>query len=246
MNRIFLTPVVKQILIGCIVMFIGTVLLESRKVYDLNALLAMSYPLSPEFKPWQIFTHMLMHGSVAHILFNMIGFVSIGVLLERIMGSKRFLQLFIFSGLGAITLHVLIEAWQVYRVTGLWFPKLSTLGIKLNGESITTNSPLITSQEALQTIGRVYFSKVVGASGALYGILVAFAFLFPNTELMLMFIPYPIKAKYFVPGIIVLDLFFGFSNFQWDPVAHFAHIGGAVTGLALVYYWRKTDRTSFW
>lgn len=246
MNRLELTPVVKQILIGCIVLFIGTQLLAGRNDIDLYAMLSMHYPMNPLFKPWQIITHMFMHGGLAHIAFNMFAMVSIGVIIEKIMGSKRFLQLFFFSGLGAIALHLGIQAIQINNLTGLWFPDLQALGLKVDGDRIFSNGMVIKTKEDLDAIGSMFFQSIVGASGALYGILVAFAFLFPNTELIFMFIPFPIKAKYLVPIIIGLDIVFGFGNFKWDPVAHFAHLGGAITGLALVYYWRKNDRQNFW
>jgi len=246
MNRLELTPVVKQILIGCIVLFIGTQLLAGRNDIDLYAMLSMHYPMNPLFKPWQIITHMFMHGGLAHIAFNMFAMVSIGVIIEKIMGSKRFLQLFFFSGLGAIALHLGIQAIQIHNLTGLWFPDLQALGLKVDGDRIFSDGVVIKTKEDLDAIGSMFFQSIVGASGALYGILVAFAFLFPNTELIFMFIPFPIKAKYLVPIIIGLDIVFGFGNFKWDPVAHFAHLGGAITGLALVYFWRKNDRQNFW
>lgn len=246
MNRIEITPVIKQMLIACVVLFLGTYLLESRNVYDLNGLLAMHFPNSPLFKPWQIITHMFMHGGIAHLAFNMFALVSMGVIIEKVMGGKRFFQLFFFSGLGAIVLHLGIQVWQVHSITGLWLPSLSDMGLKIEGEQIFSNGSVIKSNEDLNKLGGIYFQTLLGASGAIYGVVVAFAFLFPNTELMLMFIPYPIRAKYLVPGLIALDMFFGFSNFTWDPVAHFAHLGGALTGLILVYYWRKKDRSHFW
>lgn len=246
MNRLQLTPVVKQILIGCIVLFFGTELLRARNTYDLFSLLAMHYPGSPQFKPWQVISHMFMHGGFAHIAFNMFALVSIGVIIERIMGSKRFLKLFFFSGLGAIALHIGIQVWQVFDLTGLWFPTLEELGLVIEGDKIYADGTFIKSQTALDKIGPIFGQSIVGASGAIYGIIVAFAFLFPNTELIFMFIPYPVKAKYMVPIMIALDIFFGFSNFKWDPVAHFAHLGGAFTGLAMVYYWRRYDKRNFW
>ena len=246
MNRLELTPVVKQILIGCIVLFIGTQLLAGRNDIDLYAMLSMHYPMNPLFKPWQIITHMFMHGGLAHIAFNMFAMVSIGVIIEKIMGSKRFLQLFFFSGLGAIALHLGIQAIQIHNLTGLWFPDLQALGLKVDGDRIFSDGVVIKTKEDLDAIGSMFFQSIVGASGALYGILVAFAFLFPNTELIFMFIPFPIKAKYLEPINNGLDIVFGFGNFKWDPVAHFAHLGGAITGLALVYFWRKNDRQNFW
>lgn len=227
-------------------MFIGTLLLENKEGFDIYAVFAMHFPSGPEFRPWQLITHMFMHGGLAHLAFNMIGLVTIGSTLEHFMGSKRFLQLFFYSGLGAISLHILIEAYRLHDISGLWFPAWDSLGLKIDGEQIFTNGQYIKTKEDIGLAYRIFNSPLVGASGALYGIIVAFAFMFPNTELMFMLIPYPIKAKYLIPGIIALDMFLGLSNYQWDPVAHFAHLGGAATGLALVYFWRKKDRRNFW
>lgn len=246
MLRISLTPVVKQILIGCLVMFIGTMLLESHPQYDLFRIFAMHYPSNPEFKPWQIVTHMFMHGSFSHIAFNMLGLLSFGNVLERVMGSKKFVQLYFLAGLGAIILHTAISVFRMYRISGLWLPDWDDLGLSQIGDRIVSDGMFIRSSEDIQSVFRIFHSPLVGASGALYGIVVAFAVLFPNTELMFLLIPYPIKAKYLIPAIIGLDLFFGFSDFRWDPVAHFAHLGGAVTGLIMIWWWRKRDRRNFW
>lgn len=249
MNRINLTPVVKQILIACIVLYIGTMLLKFRQIYDLNTILAMHYPLHPDFRPWQIITHMFMHdtnGISPHLLFNMFALVSIGTIIERFIGSKKFLQLFFYSGLGSIGLHILIESYMVQQVLGEWFPSFSSIDIQLNSDNVpSTNNPMY-DQEKFEIVARAYFGELVGASGAIYGVIVAFAFFFPNTELIFMFIPYPIKAKILVPLLIALDIYLGVSNYDWDPIAHYAHIGGALTGLALVWYWRKFDKKNFW
>jgi membrane associated rhomboid family serine protease len=247
MRRFELTPVIRQILIGCIVLFIGTYLLNGREYFDLNNILAFHYPKTALFKPWQIITHMFMHGGIAHLAFNMFALVSLGVTIEKIIGSKKFFILFFVSGLGSILLHVAIQIWEVYQISGLILPSLSDLGVQVQGDKIFPDGTgAVQSQDSLNTVGRIYFGAVVGASGAIYGIAVAFAFLFPNTGLVFLFIPYPIKAKYMIPALIGLDLVFGFSNFKWDPIAHFAHVGGALTGFLLVYYWRKFDKANFW
>jgi membrane associated rhomboid family serine protease len=234
MNR-QLTPVVKQILIGCIVLFAGTYILQSRNI-NLNIWLAMFYPNAPFFKPWQLITHMFMHGNLGHIIFNMFALVSIGTIIERFIGNKKFLKLYFFSGFGAIAIHVLSQVIEIYNLTGLWFPDYKQLGIVVDGNMIGP----------ISKITDIVSTPVLGASGAIYGVVAAFAYLFPNTELMIMFIPYPIKAKYLVPGFILLDIILGFSSFQGDSIAHFAHIGGAMFGLGLVYYWRKFDKNSFY
>lgn len=244
MNR-QLTPVVKQILIGCIVLFAGTYLLQTKGL-NLNMWLAMFYPNAPFFKPWQIITHMFMHGNLGHIFFNMFALVSIGIIIEGFLGSKKFLKLYFFSGFGAIAIHVLSQIIEIYNITGLWFPDYNQLGLLVDGDVIKPDGTFIKTQEQFDKIAGIVSTPVLGASGAIYGVVTAFAFLFPNTELMIMFIPYPIKAKYLVPGFIVLDIILGFSSFQGDSIAHFAHIGGAMFGLGLVYYWRKFDKRNFY
>ncbi len=254
MNRIQLTPVVKQILIGCVVLFIGTYLLKVRGVIDLDNYLAMFYPKSPNFRPWQIITHMFMHATadengnlvLSHIIFNMFGLVSFGVFLERFMGSKKFLQLFFFSGLGAILIHFVSQIVELHHITGLWFPNFSDMGFSADGRELHSSSPVISSEEDLLKVGGIVIPPILGASGAIYGVVAGFAYLFPNTEMMIIFIPYPIKAKYLVPAFIILDIVLGFGSFSWDPIAHFAHVGGALFGLALVYYWRKFDKRNFY
>lgn len=249
MNRLYLTPAVKNIAIACVILFLGTKLMLIREVFDLNTVLAMHYPMNPDFRPWQIITHMFMHdsrGISPHLIFNMIALISIGPTVENVIGTKRFVKLFIYSGLGSIALHVLVEAFLVYNAVGSWFPSLESLQIQIDSDGYArTNNPILTN-ESLETIVKAYYSQLVGASGAIYGIVVAFAFYFPNTQLMFMFIPYPIKAKYLVPIIIGLDIYLGISNFGWDPVAHFAHIGGALTGLAIAWFWRNYGRRGFY
>jgi membrane associated rhomboid family serine protease len=231
-----LTTAVKNILIACIVLFIGTLLMEQRNI-DLLNLLGLHYPNNPHFNPYQLVTHMFMHGSFGHILFNMFGLITFGVVLESIMGIKKFVSLYFFSGLGAIIVHFLAQAIIIHYYTGSWF-----LNDEVYNSFMSTNPTTDVQKRLLDN----YNSVAVGASGCLYGISVAFAMLFPNTELYVMFIPIPIKAKYVIPGFIALDLFMGVSNFNWDPTAHFANVGGGLFGFALTYYWRKFDKNNFW
>lgn len=234
--RFNLTPVVKNLLIACVVFFIATVLLENKNI-NLLELLGLYYPFHPKFMPYQLVTHMFMHGSFSHILFNMFALVMFGMVLENIMGSKKFLQLYFFSGLGAILIHLLAQSIIIHQHTDHWF---------LNDEALKQFLATNPDETTFDRVKENYSSLMVGASGCLYGITVAFALLFPNTPLYIMFIPVPIKAKFVIPGFILLDLVLGVSNFAWDPVAHFAHIGGGLFGFLITYYWRKFDKTRFW
>ncbi len=234
--NIHLTPAVKQILIACTVLFIGTLLLELRNISLVN-ILGLHYPTNNLFKPWQLLTHMFMHGGPTHILFNMFGLVMFGCALENLYGTKKFVKLYFFSGLGAIIIHFLAEAISIYNITGTWY---------INQEIFQQYANRTNNIANLESLKQNYNSLMVGASGCLYGLSAAYAFLFPNTPMMIMFIPYPIKAKFLIPGFILLDLFLGISKFEWDPVAHFAHIGGAVFGFLIAWYWRKFDKKNFY
>lgn len=245
--RLNLTPAVKQILIACIVLFIGTKLLQLKGLVDLEFILSAHYPKSGFFQPWQIITHMFMHDSnnIGHLVFNMFGLVSIGVIMEDFMGTKKFVKLYFFSGLGALAVHFLVQIFQLHYNYGIWLPSPADLGLTLDGTMIYSNGSIIKSQQELASVGSIIAGSVEGASGALYGVVVAYAFLFPNRTLMIMFIPYPIKAKYLIPGFLILDIVMGITNAKNDNVAHFAHIGGAIFGFLLVWYWRKFDRKNF-
>jgi membrane associated rhomboid family serine protease len=177
------------------------------------------------FQPYQIATHMFAHGPLYHIFFNMFALWMFGRILENVWGPKKFLLFYLVCGVGAAACHLII---QYFRCEEL-------LHVFLNNP----NDPRIESLKgALET--------AVGASGAIMGLLVAFAYLFPNTELYIMFIPVPIKAKWAVIAMAAIDLFGGVANFSSDNVAHFAHLGGAITGFILVLIWNKTNRKSFY
>lgn len=245
--RFQLTPVVKQLLIANVVFYIGALLLQERNIFDLASAMALHYPMSPEFRPWQIISHMFMHstGSIFHLLFNMFGLVSIGCFLENYIGQKKFLQLYFISGLGAAFIHFGIQIVELYNITGIFMPSVDQLPITFHGDRYSYYTEQISSENA-KTVASAFLGAIMGASGALYGVVAAFAFYFPNTQLMVMFIPYPIKAKILVPIFLALDLFLGISNYSWDNIAHYAHLGGALFGLLLVWYWRKFDKRNFW
>ena len=158
--RFNLPPVIKQIVIACVVLFIGTSLLQMRNVYDLNQLLAMHYPSSPYFKPWQIITHMFMHGGIAHLAFNMFGLVAMGSVLENILGSKRFLILFFYAGMGSIALHLGVQVYEVHKLTGFWLPSLNDLGLSVDGDHIYSTGKIIKTNAQLDAIAGMYFQTL--------------------------------------------------------------------------------------
>jgi rhomboid-like protein len=178
------------------------------------------YIENSSFQPFQVITHMFMHGSISHIFFNMFGLYMFGTVLERVWGAKRFLLFYFITGFGAVVLHMLVQAIIVHNFTGSFDPTAA----QINAEP---------------GVMETYFSSTVGASGALFGILIGFGMLFPNTELMLLFFPVPIKAKYFVTMYVILELYMGISMSRGDNVAHFAHLGGALFGFILVKIWNR-------
>ena len=233
-----LPDIVKQLIIINVLFFLGSMSLGNA-AYDL---LALHYPQNPKFAPWQVLTHMFMHGSINHILFNMFGLWMFGGTLAQMWGSNKFLFFYLSTGLGAAALQLGINYFQISTVAGqlveAGYSATSLTETLQSGQYNTAWSNDI-SQTQLSQLLTSFNMSMVGASGALYGILVAFAFLFPNSELMIIFLPIPIKAKYFVPILLASDLFFGFSSYSLGPIAHFAHLGGAVTGYIMMWYWKK-------
>jgi len=207
-----ITDVIKHLLIINLIMFFGSLLMQQTGFLD-PSVLACYYPDSVYFKPYQVVTHMFMHGGGFHLFFNMFALVMLGPYVESFLGAKRFLVMYLISGFGALGLHMLVWYIQLQSVSPQEYDAL------MHSESMA----------------------VVGASGAVYGVLAAFALLFPNTKLMLLIPPIPIKAKYLVLGLVAFDLFSGFSGYQ-AGIAHFAHVGGALFGFLTLMYWRGTSR----
>lgn len=236
MNQI--TPVVKQLLVVNIILFIASQFMPILKDY-----LPLYYFENPAFEIWQPITHMFMHGGFMHILFNMFALYSFGSVLEHYWGGKKFLLFYILCGLGAAVLHTAVNYWQVHDATNLLLQKGASIS---DIQSILSSSnPFYVDPDA-NTLSTSFKFPVVGASGAIYGLLVAFAFMFPNAGLAMIFIPVPVKAKYFVPGILVLDLVLGFGGSSFfggggTGIAHFAHIGGAIVGFLLMWKWKKNQ-----
>ena len=238
-----ITPVVKQLLIINVIFFIGTELVGP-VTYDL---LAMYYFENPKFEFWQVISHMFMHGGIMHIAFNMFALYSFGSALENMWGGKKFLFFYISCGLGSAALHTLVNyfvfdsAAQILISNG--FSRDNIISTLAEGKYGVRWADYL-SPAQMQSLIDSFRVPVVGASGAIYGLLVAFAFMFPNAKLALLFIPVPIKAKYFVAGILALDLFLGLKGDSifgggGTGVAHFAHIGGALIGFIMMYFWKN-------
>ena len=211
--------------------------------FEMNQWFALYYPDNPQYGLWQYVTSMFMHGSLPHIMFNMFGLYMFGCSLERIWGSKKFLFFYFSAGIGAGIIYTLVNYFHF--TSG--FDSLLALGLAdfeireiLATGSYSNQYPGL-SEEMLIEFYRIFHTPMVGASGAIYGVLVAYAIRYPNAKLFLLFIPFPIAAKYFVPVLLLLDLFSGVTGFSLfgGGIAHFAHLGGAMVGFLLVFYWRN-------
>ncbi|MDP7434873.1 MAG: rhomboid family intramembrane serine protease [Flavobacteriales bacterium] len=225
------TPqVVKNLIILNVLMYLGSGLIGDSVAVPL---LAGTYPGSPFFQPWQIITHMFMHGDLGHIFFNMFALFIFGSQLERVWGPQRFLTYYMVCGLGAFALHELVVGLQFYSELGTFFPAAE--------QFISPNASPLQRARVLEMV----YGRVVGASGAVFGLLLAFGMLFPNTQLMLLFPPIPIRAKYFVMGYGAIEMMLAFQNSPGDNVAHFAHLGGMIFGYFLLKRWQQ-DRGHFY
>jgi membrane associated rhomboid family serine protease len=237
------TETVKQLIIVNILFFIGT-LAVGDAAYKM---LAMYFPENSSFQYWQPISHMFMHGGFMHIFFNMFALYSFGSALEHMWGSKKFLFFYISCGLGAALIHTGINYYSfnetVNTLVANGFTKAEILQTLNQGKVNTIWETLMPASEYQEFIS-TFLGTVVGASGAIYGVIVAFAFMFPDAELALMFIPVPVKAKYFVPGLVLVDLYLGISGesiFGGGGIAHFAHVGGALFGFLIMWYWKKNQ-----
>lgn len=240
-----ISETVKQLLIINIIFFIGSYLVGQAVAVGY---LGLYFPENPQFKFWQPITHMFMHGDIMHIFFNMFALFSFGTLLERMWGAKKFLFFYFSCGLGAALLHIGVNYLTYYQglniLTDAGFAQSDIVQLLAEGRYDTRWEEVLTPMQFTNFV-QSYVTPAVGASGAIYGVLVAFAFMFPNVELMMLFIPIPIKAKYFVPAIVGLDLYLGVTGHSifgsGGGVAHFAHVGGALVGFIMMWYWKKNQ-----
>ena len=243
MNRI--SPTVKQLLIINIIFYFGSVLsLNTDFIYSIFSL---HFPENPDFKFWQLLTHMFMHGGIMHLAFNMFALWMFGSSIESIFGSKRFLFFYLTCGLGAAISQISFLYYSFYSNLDLLlssgYDVESVLSILSEGK-YNTSWESVLGPEGLFTFNTSFLSTMVGASGAIMGVLVAFGMFFPESKLMLIFFPVPVKAKYFIPAIILLDLFSAITGqaiFSPSNTAYIAHIGGALTGFLIMYYWKRNQ-----
>lgn len=233
-------PIVKNLIIINVLMYVAQLTLAARFPFTEWVML---WPLMPEklqgllaqggvmnstghFRPYQLLTHMFAHApqTLFHIVFNMFTLWMFGKVLETVWGGPRFLVFYLACGLGAAALHLTVQYIRCQELL-----------------SSFTAGDIVAVQQQLGAV-----SPALGASGAVMGVMAAFAYLFPNTELYIMFIPVPVKAKWAMVGLAAIDLFGGVAGVSGDNIAHFAHLGGALTGFLMVLYWNKTNRQSLY
>jgi membrane associated rhomboid family serine protease len=221
-------PVIKNLIIINVLVYVAQLMFDGR--FDLTAKLGMWPVQSEHFRPYQVFTHMFTHSpqTIFHIFFNMFTLWIFGRTLENFWGPKRFLFFYLACGVGSAIAHMLVTYFQYQEIEA----------------AIQYYRSVGATDLANQYASIPYF--VVGASGAVMGVMVGFAYLFPNTELYMMFLPIPIKAKWAILGFIAIDLFGGVNPTPGDNVAHFAHLGGALTGFIIVLIWNKTNRRTLY
>lgn len=237
MNQI--PPITKNLLIINVLMFFGTIVADSYGI-DLARYLGLHFVLSDHFNLAQLFTYMFMHGGFTHLFFNMFALWMFGRILEQVWGPKRFLTYYIVCGVGAGLIQELVVGIQ-YFITTSGMPT-EDVDVVLREGAAALQQNLNFKDDNLASLNLIVNGLTVGASGAIYGILLGFGLLFPNEKMFVFPLPFPIPAKYFVIGYAVIELLLGIANNPTDNVAHFAHLGGMIFGYILIMYWRNQIR----
>jgi membrane associated rhomboid family serine protease len=237
-----LPPVVKNIILLNILMYLVT--LAARSVYgvELALVLGVYFPASEHFMPVQIVTHMFMHGSFLHLFFNMYVLYLFGQALEGVWGPKRFFIYYMICGLGAVFIHELVIFFQYNKLMSEISP--ANLQLVLDEGPAYARAGQFFIDDTMKGLQRLLNTPTVGASGAVFGILLAFGVLFPNTQLLLLIPPMPVKAKYLVIFYGGLELFLAVTQ-PGSNIAHAAHLGGMLFGYILIRYWRRTTNTLY-
>jgi len=232
MGRI--TESIKHLIIINVILYIAP---QFFKGIDLQGLFALHFPENPEFGIWQYVTHIFMHGSFPHLLFNMYALWAFGTPLEQMWGRNKFLFFYFSAGIGAGLIYTAVNYFQFENALN----NLIALGSTKAEILDLMDATKLYQNELLQKVNGLYNTAAVGASGAIYGVLVAYGMSFPNSKLALIFLPIPIAAKYFIPVMILGDLFFGVTRYSIGNIAHFAHIGGALIGFIIAWYWKQNQ-----
>lgn len=262
-----LPTIIKNLLIINALFFLATISLKQAIGFDLEEYLALYYFDSPNFKPYQFISYMFMHGGISHIFFNMFALWMFGKALEEVWGPKKFLIYYLVTGVGAAVVHTFINWWTMSSmmtdfaaIQNTPSPELILRFVQdhlsnanpkiydfINQWSLTPNDPAYIN-DAMSICTRIIDMKMnvptVGASGAVYGVLLAFGMMFPNS-LIYVFFAIPIKAKFFVIIYGAIELWTGIMNDPTDNVAHFAHLGGMLFGFILIKLWNKNEINKF-
>jgi len=240
-------PATKILLVFNVGLFLLTMLLANSGI-NLEIVLGAFFPGSPNFHVYQVITHMFMHGGWAHILFNMIALWSFGSAMEITLGTRRFAIFYFVCGIGAFILFNVVNYIEVQRLINALVPQGTDIEnlfhlAKRNIDGSFVNDVQHVSfsgnSEQVQALFSHLVTPMVGASGAIFGLLVGFAMLYPDAKIMLLIPPIPIKAKYLMPFLIIVELYLGMNTYQGDNVAHFAHLGGAVIGFFMIRHWKN-------
>jgi membrane associated rhomboid family serine protease len=237
-----LPPVVKNLIIINILLLVLTWTAQSVFGYDLTSVLGLYFPKSEMFRPFQILTHMFMHAGIWHLFFNMFALYMFGGILENVWGPKRFFIYYMVCGLGAAVVHESVIAIQYFKAVNAISPEQLQL-VLADGAMVLSEGKQY-ADATMKNLQMIMNVPTVGASGAVFGVLLAFGVLFPNTQLMLLFPPIPIKAKYFVLGYGAIELYMAVTQ-PGSNIAHAAHLGGMIFGYILIRYWRKTSKTLY-
>lgn len=241
-----LTPVTRNIIILNVMVYV----LANFLFPGWYAMLSAYYPFSPNFRSWQVITHMFMHARLGeslgfmHILFNMLTLASFGPVLEHVLGNKRYMWLYLLSGLGSFLLFNLWNFYEINQLAGA----LNQMGVDtadiFRKADVNYRGDMNIDAKSTEGVAMVRAlmaglqTPMLGASGAIFGVVAAFAAMFPDAKLMFMFVPFPIKAKILFPIIIIVSVYLGFNG-DMSGIAHFAHVGGALVGFILAKFWKK-------
>lgn len=241
-NFIKSSPVCFNLIVINLICLLATMFFSEKFGFSLNDKLGLHFVMSDKFYFYQFFTYMFMHGGLEHLFFNMFAVYMFGSVFEQIWGGKKFLFYYFIAGLGAAALQQLVWSWEYFSLMN------KTADFSLLMQEVMTNGADVIhrgmnyTDKALGSLNLLMNIPTVGASGAVFGILLAFGFMFPQEKLFLFFIPIPIPARVFVVIYGVIELIGGVANFSWDNIAHFAHLGGLIAGLVVVLIWRKQNK----
>lgn len=237
-----LPPITKNLLIINVIIFVAMTLVP-RIGANIDLYCALRYPESPGFHFWEPLTYMFIHGDFTHLFFNMFALLMFGGIIEWTLGSKRFLVYYLSCGIGAAFIQFGIFALMLIKYHDIFTAAEYSQIINEGWTALLQNKVFIDPTAA--SLSGLVNTGTVGASGAIFGVLLAFGMLYPNREMFLMFIPVPIKAKWMVTGYAVIELLLGVGGVA-DGVAHFCHLGGMIFGFGLLYYWKKRGTFNGW